>query len=352
MKKTLTVNLGGTVYHIDEDAYTLLDNYLNNLRYHFRKEEGADEIVRDMEVRIAELFDEYIRTGMQVITITQVEEVIARMGKPEDLDTDSDSGNASESARNGKTSYTTTGKRLFRDPDDRILGGVASGIAAYFGWNPTWVRLAMVVLELFFHGFFLIYLILWIVIPLAYTATEKLQMRGEPINMENIGKTVTDGFEKVNDYVRSDKPRSAITRFMNALVRVIGFIIKVILIIVAICCAPALLIALVVIFALLMAATGLIAAMPAVVYHVLPEVDWSMITVSDTAVIALAVCGIFAVGIPVVGLFQLIFQGFNVWKPMSTPVKITLILLWIIAVTVGLVIAFNTPFIVQSLYVI
>ena len=69
MKKTLTVNLGGTVYHIDEDAYNLLDNYLNNLRYHFRKEEGADEIVRDMETRIAELFDEYIRTGQQVITI-------------------------------------------------------------------------------------------------------------------------------------------------------------------------------------------------------------------------------------------------------------------------------------------
>ena len=90
MKKTLTVNLGGTVYHIDEDAYNLLDNYLNNLRYHFRKEEGADEIVRDMETRIAELFDEYIRTGLQVITVEQVEAVIARMGNPEDLNTDDD----------------------------------------------------------------------------------------------------------------------------------------------------------------------------------------------------------------------------------------------------------------------
>lgn len=350
MKKTLTVNLGGTVYHIDEDAYTLLDNYLKNLRYHFRKEEGADEIVRDMEIRIAELFDEYIRTGMQVITITQVEEVIARMGKPEDLDTDPDAGNSSKEPRNEKTTYTTTGKRLFRNPDDRIIGGVASGIAAYFGWDPTWVRLALVLLGVAFHGIVLVYLILWIVVPLAYTATEKLQMRGEPINMENIGKTVTDGFEKVNDYVRSDKSRSAINRFMNGLVRVIGFIIKVILIIVAICCAPVLLIALVIIFALLMAATGLLATVPAVVYHVLPEVDWNMITVSDTAVIALAVCGIFAVGIPVVGLFQLILQGCNVWKPMSTPVKVTLILLWIIALTVGVVIAFNTPFIVQSLY--
>ena len=83
MKKTLTVNLGGTVYHIDE----LLDNYLNNLRYHFRKEEGAEEMVRDIEIRIAEIFNEYIRSGQQVITLENVEEVIARMGKPEDWET-------------------------------------------------------------------------------------------------------------------------------------------------------------------------------------------------------------------------------------------------------------------------
>ena len=85
MKKTLTVNLGGTVYHIDEDAYVLLDNYLNNLRYHFRKEAGADEIVRHMVTRISELFNEYIREGVQVITIEQEEAVIARMGKPVEL---------------------------------------------------------------------------------------------------------------------------------------------------------------------------------------------------------------------------------------------------------------------------
>ena len=85
MKKTLTVNLGGTVYHIDEDAYVLLDNYLNNLKYHFRSEADADEIVKDMENRIAELFSEYISRGQQVVTIENVEEVIARMGKPEEI---------------------------------------------------------------------------------------------------------------------------------------------------------------------------------------------------------------------------------------------------------------------------
>ena len=85
MKKTLTVNLGGTVFHIDEDAYRLLDNYLSNLKIHFRKEAGADEIIDDIERRISELFTEKLAAGSQVITIAYVEEVIARMGKPEEL---------------------------------------------------------------------------------------------------------------------------------------------------------------------------------------------------------------------------------------------------------------------------
>lgn len=85
MKKTLTINLGGTVYHIDEDAYHLLDNYLANLRIHFRREEGAEEIVHDMELRISELFADRLNEGKQVITIEDVEEIIARMGKPEEL---------------------------------------------------------------------------------------------------------------------------------------------------------------------------------------------------------------------------------------------------------------------------
>jgi len=85
MKKTLTVNLGGTVFHIDEDAYRLLDNYLMNLKHHFRKQEGAEEIVNDIENRISELFSEKISKGQQVITLIDAEEVIHRMGKPEDL---------------------------------------------------------------------------------------------------------------------------------------------------------------------------------------------------------------------------------------------------------------------------
>ncbi|CCY89946.1 pspC domain protein [Bacteroides sp. CAG:1076] len=342
MKKTLTVNLGGTVYHIDDDAYNLLDNYLNNLRYHFRKEEGADEIVRDMETRIAELFDEYIRTGLQVITVEQVEAVIARMGNPEDLNTDDDE----EKKETEQHAYSNgPARRLFRNPDDRVLGGVLSGLSAYFGWDVTLIRIGALVLGCFVHGLILAYLIAWIIIPLAKTATEKLQMRGEPINMENIGRTVTEGFDKVNDYVHSEKPRSFLRQLGNAIVKIAGFIIKFILVLLAICLTPVLLAGLVVLFALLMAATGMLASVPAVLYYSMPDVDWSLIGSSSSAVIGLSVCGLFVVGIPIIGLLQLILQSFNVWKPMSTTTKVILTLVWFISLVVGFIFLFNTSFI-------
>ncbi len=103
-------------------------------------------------------------------------------------------------------------RRLFRDPDNKVLGGVASGLAAYMGWDVTWVRIILLVLGFFVHGVILAYIIAWIIIPMARTAPEKLAMKGAAINVENIGKTVTDGFEKVNDYVRSDRPRSILQR--------------------------------------------------------------------------------------------------------------------------------------------
>ena len=147
MKKTLTINLGGRVFHIDEDAYRLLDKYLSNLKYYFRKEEGADEIVKDIEQRISELFTEKVDAGMEVITIEYVEEVISRMGNPEDIsECDEESEKASSSATGTSYKYTSAPHRLYRDPDNKILGGVASGIAAYFDWDPTAVRLAFILL--------------------------------------------------------------------------------------------------------------------------------------------------------------------------------------------------------------
>lgn len=349
MKKTLTVNLGGTVYHIDEDAYILLDNYLNNLRYHFRKEEGADEIVRDMEARIAELFDEALRGGLQVITIKEVEEVIARMGKPEELN-DGEEENASASGEKAYGSESTgTSRRLFRNPDDRVLGGVVSGLAAYFGWDVTWTRIVFILAGFLIHGLILAYLLAWIIIPLAQTATEKLQMRGEPINVENIGRTVTDGFEKVNDYVHSEKPRSALHKLGNGVVAVFGFLLKLCLVLLLICCAPFLLVGLVVLSALLMAATGVIVNLPTFIYNIIPWVDWSSVHTIPGVIVGLTVCGLLVVGIPIAGLIQAVMQSFGSWKPMGTSAKVVLVLLWMVALAIGIVLIFQVPFLTEPL---
>ena len=218
-------------------------------------EEGAEEIVHDMELRISELFTDRLRDGKQVITIEDVEEIIAQMGKPEDLGDEADGGG--ETSKDGST-YSQTAKgprRLFRDSDNKVLGGVASGLAAYFGWDPTWVRIIFLILGISLKGFVIAYIIAWIVIPLARTVPEKLAMRGAKINVENIGRTVTDNFEKVNEYVHSGKPHSALQRIGEGIVGVAGALIKFILIVLAICCAPIVFVIFVVCFAMLMVAT-------------------------------------------------------------------------------------------------
>lgn len=341
MKKTLTINLGGTVFHIDEDAYHLLDNYLANLRVHFRREKSADEIVHDMELRISELFADRLKEGKQVITIEDVEEIIAQMGQPEELSDEETVG--TEEPRQ------TTGRRLFRDPDDKVLGGVASGLAAYLGWDVTWVRVALLVLGFFVHGVILAYIIAWIIIPQARTAPEKLAMKGEAINVENIGRTVTDGFEKVNDYVRSERPRTTLQKIGEGLVAVAGFLIKFLLILIAICCAPVLFVLLVVFIALLMAATGIIAAVPAALYSALPLVDWSAAGAHPVATVLLSVCGILTIGIPIIGLIHIVMRHFGGWQPMSFAAKVIFIVLWLISLTVGIFFLLDSSFIASHI---
>ena len=131
MKKTLTINLGGSVFHIDEDAYQLLDKYLSNLRIHFKKEEGSDEIMNDFELRISELFSERTRLGYQVISIEQVEEVIKRMGKPEEIFEEEIQDEHKSTIYDTTTqmdaqSQTHTHKRLMRDPIRLITSSTCS----------------------------------------------------------------------------------------------------------------------------------------------------------------------------------------------------------------------------------
>ena len=195
MKKTITVNIGSMVFYIDDDAYEILRKYLSRVKDEFRTMEGGDEIYEDIETRIAELFNEKLGSNRQVISMQEVEEVIATLGQPEDFsDT---SGSKKAGASSGRS-----GKRMYRDPDNALIGGVCSGLAAYWRVDPTVVRLIFVILAIFGMAGVLIYLILWIVLPEANTVAQKLEMRGEPVNLSSIGAFFRDEFENVKNSFR------------------------------------------------------------------------------------------------------------------------------------------------------
>jgi len=186
MKKTNTINLGGIIFHIEEDAFKILQSYLNNIKSHFSKSDGHDEIVSDIESRIAEIFQE---KKINIITQNEVEGVIKIMGRPEDYGDDSE-GDLSEPTLKRKKV-----RKIFRHPDDKILGGVCGGLGAYFNIDPIILRLAFIFMALGGFGI-LLYLILWVIAPKADRASEHLEMRGEPITAESIGKTVASKIEE------------------------------------------------------------------------------------------------------------------------------------------------------------
>ncbi|MCW5898771.1 MAG: PspC domain-containing protein [Flavobacteriales bacterium] len=190
MKKTLTVNVSGTVFHIEEDAYEALHRYLANIRGRFEGSAGRDEIMADIESRIAELFTERLDGRGEVVTLADVEHVIAVMGQPEDYAGGEGSGSGEARGRRYK--------RLFRDPDDEWIGGVLGGIAAYIGMDPLWLRIAFIVLILLGVGSpILLYILLWILIPKASTAADRLMMDGEPVTVDNLKRTFEEGAQRV-----------------------------------------------------------------------------------------------------------------------------------------------------------
>ena len=156
-------------------------------------------------------------------------------------------------------------------------------------------------------------------------------------------------FEKVNEYVHSEQPRSALHKFGNGVVAVVGFLLKLCLVLLLICCAPFLLVGLIVLFALLMAATGVIVSLPAFFYNILPWVDWGGVCTMPGMIVGLTVCGLLIVGIPVAGLIQAVMQSFGSWKPMGTSTKVVLVLLWMIALAIGIVLFFQIPFLTEPL---
>jgi len=170
MKKIININLAGRVIPIEDSAYDSLQRYIESLRRYFAKEEGRDEIINDIESRIAELMDDKVRKGAGAISDEDVQGIIASMGRVEDFEQQDDSADSTQTsyqqASTSQTTHKRTKGRLYRDSSDKILGGVCSGFANYMNVDPAVVRLIFAIIT--FGGFglgFLLYILLWIILP-------------------------------------------------------------------------------------------------------------------------------------------------------------------------------------------
>ena len=222
MKKALKINLSGQIFHIDEDAYEKLKVYLDTISSHFSNINESKEILSDIELRIAELFHERMSNENQVISVKEVDEVINIMGRPEEI-ADEDESSATHKNREHRSS-----RRLYRDPDNAVLGGVSSGLSAYLNLDILLVRVLFVVLTLAGGGIpVILYIILWIAVPKAVTAAEKLEMRGEKVTVSNIEKTVKEEYEEVKENLKKARNSESFRKTeagLNSLFKALGTI--------------------------------------------------------------------------------------------------------------------------------
>jgi phage shock protein PspC (stress-responsive transcriptional regulator) len=340
MNKTVNINLAGTFFHIDEDAYQKLQRYLEAIKRSFTDSQGRNEIIADIEARISELFNERVENDKQVVSIKDVEAVIAIMGQPEDYMVDEEIFD-DEPKRSYTHSKTGPTKKLYRDTESAYIGGVSSGLGHYFGVDPLWIRIAWVVLFFGFGTGFLVYILLWILMPAAETTSEKLAMSGKPVNITNIEEKVKEGFSNVKesidevadrvanaDYKKvGDTVQTKSRSFFGALGSVVMFFftifakfIGIILIIVGISTLIGLIV-------------GLITAGVADIFH-FPGIDFAnAVNSSNLPIWLVSLLVLFAVGIPFFYIFILGLKILtNNLKSLGNVANFTLLGLWLASI--------------------
>jgi len=232
MNKTISINLGGFFFHIDEDAYQKLSRYFDAVKRSLSPD-GRDEIMKDIESRIAELFQERLKNDKQVVGLSEIEEVISIMGQPEDYKID-DEKTSYQSSSSSSTNFYYPSKRLYRDKENGMIGGVMAGLGHYLGVDSLWLRILMVILFFGFGTGLFVYIVLWILVPEAITTTQKLEMKGQPITISNIEKKVKEGFDDITSKISSidhekitNTAKSGASRIGSSIEEVITTIFKV-----------------------------------------------------------------------------------------------------------------------------
>ncbi len=308
MKKTVKINIGGVIFHLDEDAYQELQNYLTAINNRFASTEEGKEIITDIENRIAEILQSKISEQKQVITKEDIDEIIEIMGRPEDIADEDTEGQEQEQT------YRSS-KRLYRDPDNRILGGVCSGIATFFNIDPLIIRLLFLILIFAFGIIGIIYIVLWALLPAAHTTAQKLEMRGENFKISDIEKNVRKEYETVKDNLRNFKNTRDYERsrnFFDGLVFAIGaffrFIFKLVVAVLGL--------------AMIITGVGFLIGLTGTIIIGEPFMPWNNIIIDNHVIIPdmihsffdpntlwiMAICAVLLVFIP---LFAIVYGGFK-----------------------------------------
>lgn len=331
MNKTININLANLFFHIDEVAYAKLQRYLEAIKRSFANTNGSEEIIADIEARIAELFHEKMENERQVITEKEVDQVIGIMGQPEDYMVDEDIFEDQPT----NTRKVSRVRKLYRDMDNKYIGGVSAGLGHYFGIDALWVRLLWILLTIFsWGGFIFIYALLWILTPEATTTAQKLDMRGEAVNISNIEKKVKEGFEDVAEKVKSvdyekvgNKVKDSSRSFFNAIADLIMFFFKIIGKFIGI-------------ILIIIGAAGIVALFVGLftvgildIIH-LPGIDfYNLVNSTNTPVWVVSLLAFFAMGIP---FFFLMYLGLKILvnnlKSIGNIAKFTLLGLWLISI--------------------
>jgi len=335
MNKTVNINLGGMFFHIDEDAYQKLTRYFDAIKRSLSNSSGQDEIIKDIEMRVSELLNEKQKSDKHVVGLKDVDEVITVMGQPEDYIIEEEN----KGSQTYHESIPRRSKKLYRDKETGMIGGVASGLGHYFGIDAVWIRIVLVLLV--FAGFgtgILAYIILWIVTPEAVTTSEKLEMTGEPVNISNIEKKVREEFENVSDKIKNadydkfgNQVKSGAEKLGNTFGDILMSIFKV--------------------FAKFLGVLLILAGSTTIIFlligiftlgsGVFVDFPWQGFieagNLTDYPVWAFGLLMFFAVGIP---FFFLTLLGFKLLAPnmksIGTIVKYTLLALWIISVSLAI----------------
>ena len=337
MKKNITINLCGRLFQIDEDAYEVLQKYIESLRSYFGRQEGGDEIADDIEARIAELFDELRQQGVEAITIDHVKDIITRIGKPEQLAGGGDDDNPNDNVNSGhkydsfhsaaegireEVRSRTAGKKLYRNPKDKMLAGVLSGLAAYTNTDPAVWRLATVLLFLFYGFGLLVYIVLAIILPEARTPEQLLQMEGRDVTPQNLADVVVD----------KDKPYEERPSVLRNLLSILLKIFVGIFVGIAVVCGLALLVCLL----LVVISMVIVFTVPAATRMSLPfDIGYlnlpELFAVHPWIVIAFIASLLLVFFIPLYAIGHMLLSKSGKTQPMGTGQRIVWIVLWIAA---------------------